>query len=124
MIYFANKLKQEKTMPKSDSKTQDKVVKTATVFGITNVLLSPLYWVDKKIGLTASLAANGYLIYHLHELGKERRPGANAINSINNFFVPHINGESHDLENSLRNVINGAAAVHDEIGDAITSNKP
>ena len=100
-------------MPKH-GESADKAQKTGVLIAVGNVLLSPLYYADTKLGLAASLALTSAAIYKLHELGKSRRPGANTLNQVNTFFSSQTDTRSSEIENSFRNVVNGGAAIFDE----------
>lgn len=101
-------------MPKGDVSTED-TQKTALLLGVGNLILSPLYYVNAKLGITASLALTAAAIYELHELGKSRRPAGNAVNKANNFFSSITGAESSDIDNAVKNIVNGGAAVYDQI---------
>lgn len=98
-----------------EGQSQEKVQKTGLLMGLVNLIVSPLYIVDSKMGLTVAIAANAAVLYQLHELGKSRRPGSNAINKIKTFFSSQTDTNSSEVNNAFRNIINGGAAVHDEL---------
>lgn len=94
---------------------ETKTLKTLIVFGCANLLLTPLTLIDSNYWLISSVLVNAFLLRELHSLGKSRRPGSNLLSNTNNFFSSHITGNSSQTENAFRNVINGGAAVHDEV---------
>lgn len=100
-------------MPKNEI-DPEKALKTGVVLGLINLILSPLWLLDAKLGVTASIALSAVAVYQFAQLGRERRPGSNAVNTANNFFVSLFGGSSTDMENTTRNVANGGAAVFDE----------
>jgi hypothetical protein len=102
-------------MQNKDINTENKVIKTSLLIGLINLTLSPLYLIDTKLGLTASIAANTYLLHQLYELGKRRRLGSNILHGIHTFFSSQTNLESLELDNALRNIINGGEAIYDEL---------
>ncbi|MGQ3887917.1 hypothetical protein ACQUW5_02650 [Legionella sp. CNM-1927-20] len=108
-------------MRNKDKKVEEKVTNTSKLLGLTNLIITPLYAFDAKIGLTATITANALLLYHLHELGKRRRPGSNTINKINTFFSSQANSESLEVDNALRNIVNGGDAVYNELSSKFTS---
>lgn len=97
-----------------------KSAKTACLLGALNLLVVPVacYTTKGSLGLLLTLAANAFVIYKFHELGKSRRLGSNIANQTNRFFsarLPEGAVQSTELENTFRNVINGGAAITDEI---------
>lgn len=92
----------------------EKSTKTAILVGALNIAISPLLIIDSRIGVAALVIANSLLTYYLHEFGKSRRPGSNALNSVNTFFAAQVGVGSNEVENKFRNIINGGAAVCDE----------
>jgi hypothetical protein len=67
------------------------------------------------IGL--GIAANLTLINHLHTIGKNRRLGTNFLHDIMPFFREETEEErlGRELENAIRNLINGGDVVYDQI---------
>jgi len=100
--------------------SNDKMLKTTLLLATINLLASPLYYVaGGSAGSLISLAINAFSVYQFHELGRSRRPGANAVTSARRFFSAQtssqIGGDTQELENTYRNIINGGAALADEI---------
>lgn len=91
-----------------------KIQKTSTLVALINFSFLPLYYMDTRLGLTTSMIVTGIMLQRFYELGKERRPGANLLNTVNTFFAPHTDDPSTELANLGRNVINGGAATFDE----------
>jgi len=100
---------------------QEKTQKTAQLVGVANLVTSPLLLVDLRIGITALIAVNSILLYYLHGLGKSRRPGSNALNTVSTFFAAQTNTNSNEIENTFRNIVNGGAALHDECRSIATT---
>jgi hypothetical protein len=94
---------------------EEKTIKTAQLVGLANLVCSPLLLINSQVGLVALIAMNSYLIYSLHGLGKSRRPGANALTKAQSLFSSQTNTNSNEIENGVRNIINGGAALHDEV---------
>jgi hypothetical protein len=111
MVLF---IKKGVAMPQNN-KLAVKTIKTAELFGLVNLVISPLYLFDTSVGLAVSTAVNAFLLYQLHELGKSRRPGSNRINTIRTFFSSQTNSESLEVDNAVRNLINGGDAIYDEL---------
>lgn len=97
------------------NKIQEKFEKTTKVVAAVNLMLLPLYVSVSKFSLLVSLIVNAALLHYFESLGKSRRPGLNALTSIQSFFSTSKNPESNELYNRYRNVINGGAAVYDEL---------
>lgn len=96
-------------MAKDDISTEE-TQKTAMLLGLGNLLLAPIYYFNAKVGLTASVAFTGAALYQLHELGKERRP-------VGNFFSSRT-GSGGDIDNIVKNIVSGGAALYDEMTPA------
>jgi hypothetical protein len=113
-------------VPRDDS-YDVKMQKTLNVLGVVNLLLSPLLLVDARFALTAALIVNALLISQLHEIGRKRRVGSNLINQGRTFFSGSFlssnistQGTSSEIntgeiENAIKNVINGGGAIYDEV---------
>ncbi|KTD45912.1 hypothetical protein Lrub_2709 [Legionella rubrilucens] len=94
---------------------EEKALKTRTVFLAANLIVLPFYCIDSTFGLAVSVALNVVLLKVLHDLGQSRRPGSNLLNAADRFFS-NMTGRNHeDLNNTFRNIINGGAAVYDEM---------
>lgn len=106
-------------MQNNDKKLEEKSTKTLQLVALANVLLSPLYLLDSKLGITAFFTTNAFLLYHFHELGKRRRPGSNTLNQINTFFASQTNSQSLGVDNALRNIVNGGDAIYNELSTAL-----
>lgn len=89
--------------------------KTGALLALGSFIMAPLVYLDAKLGITAALIVAGGAIYHFHELGKSKRPSANAINSANTFFSGFTGDKSTELDNATKNVIAGGRAQFDEI---------
>lgn len=94
---------------------EEKFAKTTALFGGVELVSSIAFLCDSKLGLLVGLCANAYLIYQLHEFGKQRRAGSNMMNSAYSFFAARAQVPTHDAENAFRNIINGGGYVFDEI---------
>ncbi len=93
---------------------KEKNQKTKEIFFYTNLIVLPLaLCVDFNTGLSLSLITNTALMYVLHEIGKQRRPGSNAINRIQGFFAGSQRQAELEVDNAHRNVINGGAYLYD-----------
>jgi len=110
-------------MPLSKSQ-EKKAIKTLHLVGIINLFILPLELVDSRLCLIASLAINARFIYELHDLGKRRRPGSNIINKAAAFFSTPLEADVLRLDNCLRNIINGGAALHDHISVESLKHRP
>lgn len=97
-----------------------KAQETAVLLTIANCILIPAWKIDARLGLTAAVAGTGLLLYKLHEMGKARRPGGNAINTVNNLFAPYTGDPDTSMINMLRNIVNGGDAVVGSIIDICT----
>lgn len=93
----------------------DNIGKTGTLIGLVNMLLTPLYWADTRLGLSAALLTTGAFLYGAHEVGKKRRPVENTINNANSFFGPKTGDKSTEVQNTLTNIVVGGSAIFDEI---------
>ncbi|KTD75152.1 hypothetical protein [Legionella waltersii] len=109
-------------MQPNQASTDDKG-KTVTLIALGNTLLAPLWWVDKKIGLTAAIAGTGLFLYLAHEEGKNQRPVGNAVNGMNNFFAPITGDKSTSVSNAMNNIAVGGAAIFDQVMDPLTPKK-
>ncbi|MDX1836190.1 hypothetical protein DIZ81_02835 [Legionella taurinensis] len=95
---------------------EDKALKTGKVVVAANLIVLPFYCIDSTLGLAVSVAVNAVLLKVLHDLGQSRRPGSNLLNAANRFFSNMTGSENHEeLNNTFRNIINGGAAVYDEM---------
>ncbi|KTD44358.1 hypothetical protein [Legionella parisiensis] len=107
-------------MPRNDT-PEVKMQKTLQVLGVVNLLLSPLLLIDTHFALAAGLIINGLLISQLHDIGKKRRPGSNLLNQGRTYFSGMFftknspNENIGEVDNTLRNIINGGGAIHDEV---------
>ncbi|QRN02423.1 hypothetical protein GH742_00185 [Legionella sp. MW5194] len=95
---------------------EEKALKTRTVFLAANLIVLPFYCIDSTFGLAVSIVVNAVLLKALHDLGQSRRPGSNLLHATNRFFSNMTGRENaEELNNTFRNVINGGAAVYDEM---------
>lgn len=101
-------------MPKEPISVE-KTKNTFIVLGLVNLLASPLYFFDARLGLTASIALTATALHKFNEIGKARRPGSNLINRANNFLAPYTGDSNTDWDNTVRNVVNGGDAVCTQI---------
>ena len=92
----------------------EKATKTVFLLGVLNLCIAP-FLSSSTTGLLMLAFINGSVITHLHGIGKKRRPASNAIAAANSFFMDRADRELNDVENAFRNIINGGAAVHDDI---------
>lgn len=101
----------------------DKAAKTGVVLFLANLLFIPItYAIDSKVGAATALVLTAGLMGYFNELGKERRPGSNAINRINNFFSTFTGDPNTDLLNTTKNIVNGGAATFDAGAEFVVSN--
>ena len=98
---------------------EEKTAKTALLVGAANILTLPFFAYDTGLGLAAMAALNSFILYSLHSYGKERRAGSNLLNTGRTFFAAHTNTQGREVENTFRNIINGGAAVTDELAAAL-----
>lgn len=97
-------------------------MKTITVMGIVNLILSPIYYFAGKSGIVGALAVNTAVIAALHEAGKEQRQVANfAVKSevkASKFFnggkVPS-QVRDDQLDNFGKNISTGGAEWFDTV---------
>lgn len=88
----------------------EKTAKTALLMGVPNLLISlPSCISGSFFGLTVALIINAAALFILHELGKNRRPGSNALSSVKGLFSSQA-----ETDNIFRNIINGGAHIVDE----------
>lgn len=106
-------------MPINSQINNEKVEKTKKIFIVANLALLPLFLFDPFVGLCCALTLNLLMISKLHELGKQRRPGSNAINQIQGFFATPTQSARLDNENSLKNIINGGAHLYDLVAQSL-----
>ncbi len=100
------------------SNVPEKASKTFFLLCAVNLCMAP-FLSQSTTGLLSMLIINGALITHLHSIGKRRRPGANAITAANGFFTNRADQELNEVDNALRNIINGGAALFDDICRAV-----
>ncbi|ASQ47479.1 hypothetical protein [Legionella clemsonensis] len=105
---------------RQNQQLQKKFDKTLCLLAAVNLVTSVFYLVDTKFGLAATLAISAGTLYAFHEIGKNRRVGSNALHRVHTFFSAQVNRDSAEVYNAYRNIINGGAAVYDEL---ILSNK-
>ncbi|KTD07749.1 hypothetical protein [Legionella jamestowniensis] len=94
---------------------KEKLDKTLCLLAVASLASSIFYLVDVKFGLAATIAINGCALYAFHEIGKNRRIGSNVLHRAHTFFAAQGNRESAEIYNAFRNIINGGAAVYDEL---------
>lgn len=92
----------------------EKATKTVFLLGVLNLCMAPLLS-NSSTGLLLMMIVNGSVITHLHSLGKKRRPASNALAAANSLFMDKADRELNEIENAFRNIINGGAAVHDDV---------
>lgn len=66
---------------------EEKTLKTGLLLGAANLLTLPFFAYDTGLGLAAMTALNSFILYNLHSLGKERRPGSNMLNGAQTFLL-------------------------------------
>jgi len=101
-------------MPLKNKKAQKKLQKTKLILMYANAVVLPLliFGLEPSLALILALIINLALISSMHEIGKQRRPGSNAIN----FFA---GSEKQDVENTLKNIVNGGSHIHNQFTIAI-----
>ena len=77
--------------------------------GGMNLMMLPLYIAAGSFGFSIFVAINAAVLISLHEIGKNRRPGSNAISAITGFFSSQA-----ESTNAYKNIINGGAHTRDE----------
>ena len=108
-------------MFRNNNTVEEKAAKTALLLGALNLVTAPLAILatNRSLGMLLTIAANVFVIYKLHELGKSRRSGSNMLNTVNTFVSSKLPGDSNiqsaEVDNSVRNIINGGAAITDEL---------
>tara|TARA_R110000868_G_scaffold236416_3_gene490446 strand:+ start:544 stop:867 length:324 start_codon:yes stop_codon:yes gene_type:complete len=102
---------------RSNSNVEEKMGKTGALLGLANIVMSPLLFSDSRAGLVVMVALNGFLLSHLHGLGKRRRPGSNALSAVHSIFVDPTDREVIETDNTIRNIINGGAAMFDSLAN-------
>lgn len=85
-----------------------KAEETTLLLGLAGLVVAPFYWVNTKFGISASILAIGAAAYGLNELGKEGRPGSNAVHNASTFFSPDTGAS---LDNTARNIVHGGDVV-------------
>ncbi|MGM9453475.1 hypothetical protein ACTAZI_09090 [Legionella bozemanae] len=116
-------------MPRNDT-PEVKMQKTLQVLGVVNLMLSPLILIDSRLALAAGLVINGLLISQLHDIGKKRRPGSNLLNQGRTYFSGMFftqnspNENIGEVNNTIRNIINGGGAIHDEVTSMFSNKGP
>ena len=101
-------------MPIKKKQPSEKLQQTVQLMGVMNLVIAPLYLLDPRIAIVVSLMTNALLLKLLNDLGKHRRPGSNAVSKLNRFFASRDESDSLQIDNVLRNIINGGALVYDE----------
>jgi len=128
----------EFNMQRNDDTEQ--AVKTALLLGAINFLVTPAYGISTSVGILMSIGTNVFSIFKLHELGKERRIGANALTNIQSTFFSNTSSffalfsyrnkisdslkneaNNKEMDNASKNIINGGAAVVDKITDYVNA---
>ena len=103
-------------MPK-DTKKDDSIWQTGIILGGL-AAVTALFFAGNPKGATAgAVLAAGIGGVILHEVGKERRPAANAVNKANNFF----GNSGRNIQNALDNVLEGGKAIGDELEKQVQS---
>ncbi|MDR3502037.1 MAG: hypothetical protein P4L79_05580 [Legionella sp.] len=101
-------------MPRQTISTE-KVKHTAIVLGLLNVIALPAFLADSRLGAGLCLFITGAALYQFNNIGESRRPGSNMVNKVNNFFVPYTGDPSTDLDNTVRNIVNGGDFVYQKL---------
>lgn len=107
-------LQKELFMPKQEISTE-KVKHTSLVVGLLNAIALPAFLVDSRLGAGLCLFITGAALYHFNKIGESRRPGSNMVNRMNNFFAPYTGDPSTDLDNTVRNIVNGGDSVYQQL---------
>jgi len=109
-------------MSRDNHDVEGKMVKTGLLLGGISLAtyITASFLSNSTVGLLITIAVDALAINKLHEMGKSRRAGSNFFNTVQTHVAARSDGKipSMDLENSFRNVINGGAAVVDEIAIA------
>ena len=100
-------------MPKEIS--TEKVKHTAILVGLLNLAAVPAFLADTRWGEGLCLFITGAAFYQFNKIGESRRPGSNMVNRMNNFFAPYTGDPSTDLDNTVRNIVNGGDAVYQQL---------
>lgn len=100
---------------------EEKLQKTVELIFCVNAVLASLYLIDAKLYFVAALLVNGMMLHALNDLGLRRRPGSNFLNTVNSIFASRGEANSREIENIFRNIINGGAALNDELKQTIRS---
>lgn len=61
-------------MPGNENQDKGEVEKTLGLVAIANLLVSPLYWANEKLGLAASLVATAAVLKKCYDEGAANRP--------------------------------------------------
>ena len=85
---------------KVKDKFLEKSTKASVVIVTVNLVVAPLYFFDANVGIAASLAVNGLLLYKLNEMGSKVGLGHNLPANVNAFFVD-------GTQAALKNCMNG-----------------
>ncbi|WP_133137308.1 hypothetical protein [Legionella rowbothamii] len=101
-------------MPKQAISTE-KVKNTSIVVGLLNVIALPAFFVDSRLGAGICLLLTGAALYQFNKIGESRRPGSNMVNRMNNFFAPYTGDPSTELDNAVRNIVNGGDSVYQQL---------
>ncbi|MDI1351207.1 MAG: hypothetical protein PSV35_00310 [bacterium] len=91
--------------------------KTGFLLGLINLCLAPVYYLDTKLGLTASLAITAGVLYKCHQVGEARRPGANLEHKLKTTL---FSAGSNSCDNSVKNIVDGGAHIVDEVSTFLT----
>lgn len=94
----------------------EKVIKTGLVLTMANMVLAPAYFFNDKVGLALSIGVSALLLKIMHDMGEDRRPGANAVNRLWGLFAANTD---NDLDNAFNNVINGGDVLFDDLTTSV-----
>ncbi len=97
-------------MPVTDEESTQ-LKQTGTLLGIGNAILWPLYYLDNRLGVTATVVATVAMVYAFHEEGKKENASSNRQVS---FFTPPKT-QSGQIEEAFNNILAGGAKVCDSI---------
>ena len=85
-----------------------KLQQTGTLLAVSNALLWPLYYVDKKLGVSASVVATLIAVGVLHQMGKNEQAKSRAGTNANALFSSK---PDDPIKEAFDNVLAGGAKV-------------
>ncbi|WED44286.1 hypothetical protein [Legionella cardiaca] len=94
---------------------QVKAAKTVRLMSLLNLSILSLAPIDSRLCLGTIVVINAAVVYYLNELGKNRRFGSNILHKVDTFFSSPDEARAADFNNTIRNIINGGAALYDRL---------